>query len=209
MPPPPPVKAIPQIPKPKKLKIASPPLPSKKNTPRKCMNFEKIVKQFSREENSTPPKRISGKKPRPKPILPNLSSKSEAQSDIECKKTTSHVNSTSRNSEKNSSNTRPPPPASKNLLKDMAVGKIYRKENLEIEARMSHTRPAPTNLQLSAVISSAPKQQNFQNSNFGGKNTDLPPSQSEVRSNFSKASKNTDWTALQGASSRPTKLELE
>ena len=100
-------------------------------------------------------------------------------------------------------------PATKTLLKDMAVGKIYRKENLETEARMSHTRPAPSNLQLSAANSSAPKQPNFQNSNFGGKNTDLPPNQSELRSNFFKASKNTDWTAPPGASTRPTKLEYD
>ena len=87
-----------------------PPPPSKKNTPRKCMNFKNIVKQFSKEDNPTPPKRISGKKPRPKPIMTNLSSKSDAKSVTECKNITSHVNSNSRKSEKNSSNNPPAPP---------------------------------------------------------------------------------------------------
>jgi hypothetical protein len=89
----------------------------------------------------------------------------------------------------------PPRPAPKTLLKDMAMGKIYRTENLETQAGTTHTRPTPSNLQLSAANSSAPKQPTFLNSNFGGKNKHLPPNQSESSTNFSKASKKTDWTA--------------
>jgi hypothetical protein len=77
----------------------------------------------------------------------------------------------------------------------MAMGKINRNENLETQAGKTHTRPAPSNLLLSAANSSAPKQPTFQNSNFGGKKPHLPPNQSESSTNFSKASKKTDWTA--------------
>ena len=183
-----------------------------KNTPRKCYNFNQLLQKFSHENPSTPPSRVPGKKSinicnkekgkkslkwleqQAKLDVHNLSSKLP-KSEKECKTTTSNVSFTELKSKKLFF--KPLPPAPKNLLREVAMGKINTIEDLETQSKMRNlqARPAPSNLLSSAANSSAPKLPTFPNSKFGGKKPPLPPNQSEPSTNFSLASKKSDWIA--------------
>ena len=85
--------------------------------------------------------------------------------------------------------TQPPPHLSE------AMRKKFGKKNISKE---SEACPALRELLIPPAKNPAPKvllTTQFQNSNFGGKKPPPKPNQSDLRSNFFKASKKSDWIA--------------